>query len=783
MQEPALPRQESLRIATLRRLKILDTPTEERFDRLVRIAQRSFDVPVAVISLVDSDRQWFKSKFGIEASELPRKISFCGHAILQPDVFIISDSHQDDRFFDNPLVTGDPHIRFYAGQPVRAINGALVGTFCIFDYKPRQLSEEDIELLKDLAAQAEAEINNPDLQRMTSALMRSENELLETIALLEKKEQRERSSNRSLEMVSRGEPLKAILENIIRGIEQQNSDMLGCIMILDQSNRSFNIAAAPSMPAEFFTALDGMPLDEGLDSCQANQFSSDSIQNPGPETHPYWSKFSARARKASFAYCWSQPIADTSGDTMGILSICKRELGYPTEDDLLLIEESASLSAIAIERNRTDTLIKSQAFFDPLTRLPNRYLFKDRLEQEMYKANRSNTQVALLFLDLDHFKEINDRFGHDVGDLLLVEVAERLLKCVRIIDTVARLGGDEFTIIMGELNELESVERVAGLIIESLAQPFQLGEQHSYISASVGISFYPDNGLEMDSLIKNADRAMYEAKSKGRNRFQYFADALQEHAIKRIELLQDLRLALAENQLQVWYQPVVDLRNSRIVKAQALIRWIHPQRGEVNPREFLPLAEETGLIIEIGEWFFEQVLQQLALWRNRLSHRFQVGINTTALNFRESGGAMQRSITRLSSVELPPDSLCIDISEKLIVEKRAAVIEFLQSVKHNHVSIAVDNFDAGFSPLLKLQELDIEYLNLSRSLIHNLGDEAEARQLCDAIILMAHRMGIKVVAKGVESDKQRMQLVAAGCDFAQGRFFSPAVSAENFPFQ
>lgn len=781
MQEPDLPREEDLRIATLRDLRVLDTPAEERFDRLVRIAQRCFDVPITLISMIDSDRQWFKAKLGIEATELPRNISFCGHTILQRGTFVVSDSRQDGRFSDNPLVTGKPHMRFYAGQPIRAINGTQIGTFCIADYKPRQINEEDSELLKDLAAQAEVEINNPDLQRITSTLMKSENELLETIALLEKKEQRERCNIRTLEMVSRGKPLTDILENIIQGIEQQNPDMLGCVLILDQDSNHFKIGAAPSMPTDCITALDGMPLNQGLDSCEASPFFGDSNHDLKPRTHPYWSEFSKQARKSRFAYCWSQAIIDAMGDTLGILSICKRQFGYPNADNLMLIEESASLSAIAIERNRIDTQVKNQAFFDPLTQLPNRNMLKDRLEQEMYKANRNNTQVAVLFLDLDHFKKINDRLGHNMGDILLTEAAQRLLKCVRMIDTVARLGGDEFIIIMGEIIDTESVERVAGQIIESLQQPFRLGQQQSYISASIGISLYPDNGLDMQGLVRNADQAMYEAKKKGRNRFQFFADALQEHALKRIELLSDLRTALAKNQLKVCYQPVLDLRNGNIVKAEAQIRWQHPQRGSVDPREFLPLAEECGLIIELGEWFFEQVLQQLIIWRSRLSNRFQVSINTASFHYRESGGALQHSLKRLSSVKLPSGSLCIEISEGLMLENRAIVSEFFQSLKQLNIAVAIDNFGSGYSPIQNLQELDIDYLKLDRALIHKLGDDPGARQLCEAIILMAHRLNIKVIAKGVETELQRAQLVAAGCDFAQGSLYSRATDTENFP--
>ena len=782
MQEPRIPRNESQRLKALRRLDILDTIAEERYERLTRITQKLFDVPIVVVSLVDSERQWFKSKIGLEAEELPRRISFCGHAILQKNAFVVNDTHKDPRFADNPLVTDKPYLRFYAGQPLQTANGMMVGTLCILDYKPRDFHQADLNLLKDLAIQVELELNNPDLQRMTTSLKQSEDKLLKTIRLLEKKEQRERANKHCLEMVSRGEPLPATLKAIITAVEQENPAYLACILTIDSNNNGLTISASPNMPKQFSAALDGISLQEGLDSCEASLCHGNAIQPQKDKTHPYWSKFSTIARNAGFASAWSQPIKDSDEKILGIFVICKKQLGYPDEDDMLLIEESANLSAIALERAHTDLFIKSKAYYDPLTGLPNRNMLLDRLKQEMLKATRYGLQVAFLFIDLDHFKEINDNLGHQKGDQLLIEVASRLKKHVRSLDTVARLGGDEFVAIIGELSDSSVVDHVARKILLALAKPFQLDDEIAYLSASIGIAISSHNGDDMDSLISNADQAMYEAKSNGRNCIQYFSQVMQENALMRVNLLLDLRQAISKNQFKITYQPVIDLSNGHTAKAEALLNWHHPQRGYVAPRDFLPLAEETGLILEIGEWFFTHLLAQLEIWYGQFDDQFHVSINTSPLQFREDNNGLENLVERLSAIGLPASSLGIEITESLLMEKRAGVQQLLSSIQKAGVAIALDDFGSGLTPLHKLQDFHIDYLKINKTLIQRIDIDLKARQLCEGMIVMAHKIGIKVVAKGVETEKQKHILVEAGADFAQGYLFSHAVDASNFSF-
>ena len=284
---------------------------------------------------------------------------------------------------------------------------------------------------------------------------------------------------------------------------------------------------------------------------------------------------------------------------------------------------------------KSEELIWQQANFDPLTDLPNRHMFHNRLEQEIRKVDRLGSSLALILLDLDNFKEVNDTYGHNSGDILLKEAAWRLGSCVRGTDTVARMGGDEFTVILAPLKSLISINRVIRDILYQMAKPFQLGDKTAYISASIGVTFYPHDATDPESLVRNADQAMYAAKNRGRNCFSYFTPTLNEVAQARMRLASDLRGALADHQLQLYYQPIVELSTGQVHKTEALLRWNHPELGLINPADFISIAEETGMIVDIGNWVFQKVLQQVAVWRTSHFPQFQISINTSAVQFRK----------------------------------------------------------------------------------------------------------------------------------------------------
>jgi len=432
------------------------------------------------------------------------------------------------------------------------------------------------------------------------------------------------------------------------------------------------------------------------------------------------------------------------------------------------------------DRKTSEALVWRQANFDALTGLPNRRMLRDRVEQAMGRSRRDGLAMALMLIDLDQFKEVNDTLGHDRGDLLLVEAARRIRGCVRESDTVARMGGDEFTVVISGITKTERVDLIANQIIHSLCEAFVLGSERAFVTASIGITLFPNDALQIEDLLKNADQALYVAKDAGRNCFRYFTPALQAQAQERARLANDLRGALAGGQFRVHYQPIVELGSGRIVKAEALIRWQHPERGMVSPAAFIPIAESTGLIGEIGEWVFRTAARQVLQWRETIDPAFQVSVNRSPVQFRGDGSAREGWGDTLAGLGLPGDAIAAEITEGLLLDASEGVSRQLLALREAGISIALDDFGTGYSSMSYLQKFDIDFLKIDRSFVSSLGRGAAGRPLCKAMIVMAHELGMRVVAEGVETAEQRDWLESAGCDFAQGYLFAKPMPAEDF---
>ena len=455
-----------------------------------------------------------------------------------------------------------------------------------------------------------------------------------------------------------------------------------------------------------------------------------------------------------------------------------------TNDELRQVGDSFNemadgFVAMLTERKQAEAKMASLAYYDTLTGLPNRALFYDRLAQAIKQAHRADLKMALLFIDLDKFKEVNDKLGHNMGDILLKDAAGRISDCMRDADTVARLGGDEFIIILPELVDTRSIERVAECILQKLAGPFSLGNEMAYVSASMGITLYPDDATSIDDLLKQADQAMYVAKNAGGNRHSYFTPTLQTEAQSRLHLLNDLRGALAGGQFRLDYQPIVDLNTGRISKAEALIRWQHPQRGLISPEQFIPLAEESGLIVEIGDWVFKEAAKQVKHWRVTYDANFQISVNKSPTQFRQSDHTYQSWLDYLRELGLPGQSITIEITEGLLLDAASDVTDKLLAFRDAGMQVAIDDFGTGYSSLSYLKKFDIDYLKIDQSFVQNLATDPDDMALSEAIIMMAHKLGLKVVAEGVETEAQKKLLADAGCDYAQGYLFSRPLPARE----
>ncbi|UTV30688.1 EAL domain-containing protein [Photobacterium atrarenae] len=432
------------------------------------------------------------------------------------------------------------------------------------------------------------------------------------------------------------------------------------------------------------------------------------------------------------------------------------------------------------EKKESDQIIWSQANFDALTGLPNRHMFLSQLEQEQRKAHHRGDKVALLFLDLDHFKEINDTLGHHIGDELLKAVAKRLQHCVKETDTVSRLGGDEFTVILSGQKNARGAEQVAQRILSQFARPFSLDVETIYISPSIGITLFPEDGTDADTLLKNADQAMYAAKAQGRNNYRYFTASMQEEALYRRRLGNELRQALGSDQLALHYQPIVDLRSREITKAEALLRWKHPELGFIGPADFIPVAEETGIIVELGDWVFRQAARQVAIWRREFHPAFQISINKSPLQFREQGNDIHSWIAHLRSLGLPGQAIAIEITEGLLLDASSTVTEKLLAFRDAGIQVSLDDFGTGYSSLSYIKKFDVDNIKIDQSFVRNLSAGSDDMAVCEAIIVMAHKLGLEVVAEGIETEGQRKLLMDAGCDYGQGILFSMPKPADAF---
>ncbi len=424
--------------------------------------------------------------------------------------------------------------------------------------------------------------------------------------------------------------------------------------------------------------------------------------------------------------------------------------------------------------------VRHQANIDSLTGLINRRNVNEILADKIAQPASSQESFALLFLDLDAFKEVNDTLGHSIGDELLRSVAIRLKNQVRAEDIVGRLGGDEFIIILKAIDKPEQISSIAQDVCNTLNSDFMIHGHRIDVSTSIGITVYPQDAKTTDALLINADQAMYASKSNGSNGFMFFDETMREAMILRNNTMNDLKLALPKGQFELYYQPIYCLSTGNITKAEALIRWNHPERGMIRPDLFIQLAEESGLINEIGEWTFYEATNQLAEWRTKYSPQLQISINTSPIQYRDKGIDIEKWHAHLESSGLSGQALIVEITEGLLMESSSAVKERLWGLRDAGIEVAIDDFGTGYSSLSYLKRFHIDYLKIDQSFVSNLSEESEDFVLCEAITMMAHKLGCSVVAEGVETEEQSRLLKKANCDYGQGYLFSKPIPAEEF---
>lgn len=596
--QPPVPENERERVAALHALRVLDTPEEERFNAIARLAARLAQTPIALVTLVDAERQWFKARVGFDAQETLRSLSFCAHAVAGGSYMEIEDALSDVRFNDHPAVMGDPHVRFYAGMPLVLPGGEKIGTLCVVDSRPRRLDDTQRMALEVLSNSVVAELE----------LRRRVTELQQEVARRHEAEQR-------------------------------------------------------------------------------------------------------------------------------ILHLATR---------------------------------------DALTGLPNRAALMDRLGQAIRAATRDKREFAVLFMDLDRFKWVNDTLGHEAGDALLVALAQRFVRLLRESDTVARLGGDEFAFILPLQNGAADAEHIAAKLIRAIAEPVVIRDETVEVGCSIGVVLFPGQGSSEELLLRNADLAMYRAKAQGGNRAVVYSEEMNQRVIERITLESELKGAIEGDELELYYQPQVSLADETLIGIEALVRWNHPRLGFLSPDRFIPIAEETGLIWHLGLKVLELAAAQVAQWQRHGRQVPRVAVNVSPIQLRE--GLPDAVCAVLRRHGLAPSALELELTETALTSDGPTVMGLLHRLREAGIGIAIDDFGVGYSSLALLRRIPISTLKIDRSFVTELVSNAHDAAIVEAVLTMARSLGLRTVAEGVETEAQHVALRLLGCEGSQGYYYERPMS-------
>ncbi|GAB3546865.1 EAL domain-containing protein [Noviherbaspirillum agri] len=854
---------ERARLAALRSFQILDTPPEPEFDRLTQFAARICETPIATITFVDEKRQWFKSAIGLGVPETDRAISFCTHTIESQQPFVVSDAFKYPEFRHNPLVTGAPHLRFYAGIPLRTADGYALGAMAVMDTVPRKLTPLQQTALEMLGEQVVVHI---ELRRRRQELEQMAAERDQINAALIRQAEHLRQAQRiagvgswsmdaitwriacseeiyrifGMTQVNQTEECDSFIacvhpedrERVLAGIraslhDRTPLDIEHRIERPDGDIRYVHARAEHHFDANGQHMLSGTVQDiteqrrsqerlHLLKTCIARLndiimiTEAQPFEEPGPRI-----VFVNQAFEQCTGYRQEEVLGRSPRLLQGpntqraeldrIRSALMRKepvsaelINYTKAGDEFWLEldivpvtngagevtHYAAIQRDITQRKSNEQEIERLAFYDSLTGLPNRRLLLDRLQHALALAGRNRHSGALLFIDLDNFKTLNDTLGHDKGDLLLQQIAQRLAACVRKSNTVARFGGDEFVVMLEELSPKARIaaaqaEFVAEKILASFHEPFQLGGYDYHSTPSIGVALFNKHDNNLEELLKRADLAMYQAKASGRNAIRFFDPEMQAIVTARVNLEREFRRSLQRQDFILHYQPQTD-GMGHVIGMEALVRWQHPRLGLVFPQTFIPLAEETGLIMRLGQWVLETACTQLAAWTERPPvSEFSIAVNVSAREFRHPE-FVERALAIIKRTGADPGRLKLELTETVLVENLEDTIAKMSTLKAHGVSFSLDDFGTGYSSLAYLKRLPLDQLKIDQSFVRDVLTDANDAAIARTIVALGQTLGLKVIAEGVETEDQRDYLAEFGCHAYQGNLFSRPLPAEQF---
>ncbi|TIQ40114.1 MAG: EAL domain-containing protein [Mesorhizobium sp.] len=580
-----------------------------------------------------------------------------------------------------------------------------------------------------------------------------------------------------LEMIAMSALLEDVLDRLMRLVESQLTGIFGSVLLLDKDGSHLRHGGAPSLAKDYTTAVDGIAIGPKVGSCGTAVYRREPVIVSDIMQDPLWEDYRHVVAPFGYRSCWSTPILSHQGAVLGVFAMYSMTVREPTEAETQLIDFTTRIAGIAIERKLAEDQIHFMANHDVLTGLPNRALLEDRLSQALLYAQRYERWVTVVFIDLDNFKLVNDTLGHNAGDVLLKTVANRMVECVRSTDTVVRLGGDEFVIVLfDQPTDVDLISETLQKIRSAIAEPVHLGRHRLRATASIGIANYPKDGTGPDQLLANADAAMYRAKEFGRDNFQFYAPEFNTRAHEKFVLQEELRNALARSEFILLYQPQVDLRSGDVFAVEALLRWKHPTRGMVAPNAFIPTAEETGLIVPIGDWVLHEACRQNKAWQDAGLPPLTVCVNVSARQFREPN-LIGRVVNALKDSGLEARHLELEVTESLIMQDVELAVATMNALQGLGVQISIDDFGTGYSSLSALKTFPVARLKIDKSFIRDLAADESDQAVASAVISLGQNLHLRVIAEGVETDDQVAFLRRNNCDEMQGYHFSKPVSA------
>jgi diguanylate cyclase (GGDEF)-like protein len=585
--------------------------------------------------------------------------------------------------------------------------------------------------------------------------------------------------SRVLEMIASSTPLQDVLVSITQMIESQAPEFIAGVRLLEEGGTHLRHVAAPSVPEGYTSAVDRIALGPASGSCSAAIRRQAAVVSPDIDKDSLWDDLRRHAANHGLRSCWSLPIKSHQDRMLGTLVLYSRNVHEPNALEEQLAGMAARLASIAIERRQAEERIRHMAHHDALTGLPNRVLLDDRLRQAMLHAQRYGHFVMVALVDLDNFKLINDSLGHNIGDELLKVVADRMVRCVRRTDSVARLGGDEFLIVMyDQQTHVDSFTPTLQKISEAVAQPVLVGMHSIQITCSIGVTIYPSDGDDIHTLIRNADSAKHRAKELGHNRYQFYTSEMNKRIHEKLALHDGMRNAITRKEFRLLYQPQVDLRSGAIVGVEALLRWERPDAGTISPSIFIPVAEETGQIVAIGDWVLHAACAQAKAWQRAGHAQIMMSVNVSARQFRE-GNLVERVSHALAESGLEASCLELELTESLIMQDVGRAIATMSELQAMGVHLSIDDFGTGYSSLSALKSFPISRLKIDRSFVQDLPDSEDDKVIATAVISLGHKLNLRVIAEGVETEAQLAFLRENECDEMQGFCFSRPVGAEE----